>query len=477
MKESKVVLKTSLDYKVCETIEEIATFQNIAALYEASTVFNLSKLTKMLLERIESFFAAFSDSHNFVELSFSSVSKILSSSKLDLTSELEVFNAAKAWLAHNVEERSRFAKNILLPIRLPFLSDHALKFISSEISTLCRENDYVCVLKEFMQTKKMPGLDASRTFYQSRHCDLNSMCLALKGLNNEVKTVNLENFKSSSFPSSREKSRFRDEVVAVKGELFILNGAFNSAAPIEKYSAATRTWRKVATLKSQFSDRQGVCALMDQLFFIGGYAKNKTTASCARLSTKDYKWRKAAALNRPKSSPACSVFNGKIVVCGGKDAAGNVTSSVEAYDHVSDTWSSMPKMVRERCYHKSVAVRNKLFVIGGSTNEERSLTSCEFFDSESKKFVLLNNPRKRLFIPRDKYFSMPSGVVSGGSKVLVFNDSKVVAVYDVLSDKWSKETCNGLKHFTNISCVKVPRFLMNRDSNFDQKVKVLNSLL
>ena len=75
----------------------------------------------------------FVDSNSFLKLDFKSVSRILSSSELNIDSEMEVFNVIVSWLGHN-KERSKYAKGIFLKVRLSLLSDPALKLITEKIS-------------------------------------------------------------------------------------------------------------------------------------------------------------------------------------------------------------------------------------------------------------------------------------------------------------------------------------------------------
>ena len=86
--------------------------------------------------------------------------------------------------------------------------------------------------------------------------------------------------------------------------------------------------------------------------------------TCFELNTKLTKWKKLEKMKEEKINAHSTVFEGKIVVTGRKND--DVTlNTVEAYDHVVNTWSRMPNMIKERYGHKSVAVKNKLFAICG----------------------------------------------------------------------------------------------------------------
>ena len=82
-----------------------------------------------MLRYTERCFPIVIETKNFFHLDFNLVVKILASSELNIHSEVEVLNAAINWLKHNIEERNKYAKQLLLKVRLPLLSEHALKYV------------------------------------------------------------------------------------------------------------------------------------------------------------------------------------------------------------------------------------------------------------------------------------------------------------------------------------------------------------
>ena len=123
------------------------------------------------------------------------------------------------------------------------------------------------------------------------------------------------------------------------------------------------------------------------------------------------------------------------------------SKTVEQYDPFSDSWSKFPKMINRRCYHQSVRIKNKLFMIGGG------ITSCEVYDSTCKRFVAiklpLNSYMKLMFNPRSAF--------SVGNRIFVFSNSSSVLCYDVDQNEWSEQSCGALVNLISYSCVKVPR--------------------
>ena len=125
-----------------KTFEGKINTNNVAALYFFFELFSSANASKPSFQFIERCFQMFVDSTSFLELDFKHISKILSSSELNIDSEMEVFNAIVSWLGHN-KERSKYAKGLFLKFRLLLLSDPALELISEKIS--CFVDDFAFI--------------------------------------------------------------------------------------------------------------------------------------------------------------------------------------------------------------------------------------------------------------------------------------------------------------------------------------------
>ena len=193
-----------------------------------------------------------------------------------------------------------------------------------------------------------------------------------------------------------------------------------------------------------FDDRRVFCAcsFMDSVYVIGGYPRRQ---SCIKFNTNNRQWNEVARLSEGRIKASSTVFEGSIVVSGGDS---RTSSTVEAYDHIADSWSFMPNMVEGRSYHKSVAMKNKLF--GG-----RCKTTCELFDSTCNTFVLL----KPFPVHLQTYLSFLADVISIVSKLVLLNSvrPKDVLFYDVENDKWTKEPFDVKYNLSGICCAKVPQ--------------------
>ena len=152
-------------------------------------------------------------------------------------------------------------------------------------------------------------------------------------------------------------------------------------------------------------------------------------------------------MKEKRSGASCVVFEGRIVVTGGFNNNNGDLNTVEVYDHIDDSWTNMPNMVETRSDYKTVAIKNKLFIVGVYFN-----TYIEVFDSCSNNFVLLKNTFRSL---RHTYVS---DITTLGNRILIFNNNNgYEQIYDVESGEWIETICRSLQHIKFFSCAKIPK--------------------
>ena len=451
IKVTKHSLNKHLIFKAFKNFNEKIKIQNALLFYEIASKFNLLDTNTTVLKYIKRCFSVIVETESFLELDFNSVSKLLASSSLQIDSEVEVYNAANKWLNHNIKERSKFAKQLLLKVRLNLLSDHCLTYLKNCSSFISKNNDCFKMLK----SRNIIYQNNIADHNNSRYCNQTMSNILICGgydmgenkYLKQVKEVNGKNFKEHMrLPAMLEK-RSNFKVVYLKGEVFVLGGN-SSPQPrlkaVEKYSPINKIWNKVTSLPDE---RQSfcACAFMDKIYIFGGFNVGEFN-SCLQLDTNNLKWKEVARMNEAKSDAACAIFEGRIVVCGGYHFRDSL-KTVESYDVFADSWKPMPSMVTSRSSHSLICVKSKLFAIGG-TNDLN--TNCEVFDETSNMFVELKTP---------KLCSYSVTAVSIGSKIFVLhNYTQVVFCYDVVKDEWSEECCEATENNNMYSSVTVPLF-------------------
>ena len=121
---------------------------------------------------IESYFTVVAESNNFLELDYMFLKSILYSSKLHITSEFDIVRAADIWISYNCEQRLEFAKDLLLTVRLPLLTDPALKCLFCEYS-FCKVDECKSIIVGVVNKNESVVSKLPKKSFVIRYCDQN----------------------------------------------------------------------------------------------------------------------------------------------------------------------------------------------------------------------------------------------------------------------------------------------------------------
>ena len=436
---------------ISKVISANLQIKNAACVYQFGNLFCLTSVQKLNLNYIERCFTLASDTDSFMLLDYTSISKILASSSLLITSEVEVFNALKKWLNYNIEERSKYAEDLLLKVRLHRLPNKIIRHLLNDSTVLGNYCGFGKNVKRNLEDKNkfLNQLSSSR---RSRYCKQQMFeILVCGGVNsktrntcNGVRSFDLRNKEVVNAYPPMIKERYLPSIVYLKGDLYIFGGRdgdSNWIESVEKFSHATKRWSNVGNLKKL--SLYSACAFMDKVIVIGGFINGSATNYCLQFDTSNYSWKEIARMNKARSGAACAVFEERVVVAGGWGSHYSILNSVESYNVHSNRWSQMPNMNTAKSSHSLVVVNNKLFVISRESN------TCEVFDNVCKKFIILKSPEISCFFL--------SNACSVGNKIYVFQDSKAeVIVFDTDENKWLEEPCEITRDLRSFYCVKVP---------------------
>ena len=461
------------DLENFKNITKKINFQNVVTYFQITSYFNLNKISKHALSYIQRCFALVSEGNNFLELDFVLILKIVSSSELNIDTEMEVLNAADSWVSYDFEKRIKFAKYLLSKIRLKFLSDQSLNNIISKNLSFKKIDNCVDSLKKVLNKTKSSYQKYPTNYHLSRYCSLGKFDIILGGgyfwhkrVGKRNKRVCVDSFKKINWENSSNVEclppmkfkRIMHNLVYCRGEIYVFGGFEKDhdslLMPVRKYCLATKRWEEVADM----CDRRscfGACAFSSHVIVVGGFdiQLNRSVDSCAMFNTRDNEWTGIRRMNDERVSMGISVFEGKVVVTGGNSDNVFELNTVEAYDVINGEWNKMPSMIEKRSCHKQVGVRNKLFVLGTKVEEDEN-PSCEVFDSDCNKFVFLK-PYPTL-VKFDLWFVC--NVFSIGSKIVMIGGLSATALcYDVIDDVWSEEPFDATENVSDFRCAVIPQ--------------------
>ena len=431
----------------CTILKDKLQIINAVSVYHFSNLFNLPSLKNLTLSYIERCFTIVSDNKSFLELEHNLISEVLASSELLITSEIEVFKVANKWLNYNIEERSKYAKDLFLKVRLDLLSTETIKRLLNDEKFFEKGNYCVKILNKMLDCKEKKLYKSSSKYNTARYCNQKYFKhLVLGGYNittrvtcSNVNCIDVNKVGDIEAYPRMITGRHFPEVVYLKGDIYVFGDWIKS---VEKYSLTSKTWNQVAEMNDDHYFFCA-CAFIHKIFIIGGHKGGSRTNFCSQFDTSDYSWKEVAEMNEARSSTACAVFKERIIVSGGLNNNFNDLNSVESYDVLPDKWSSMPNMNSGKYDHSLVVVNNNLFVI--SKRED----GCEMFDNICKKFVTIKSPQ----------FDLSSRIRVYSIKNTIFvlqDDSSKIITYDTNKNEWSEESCEVTKNIRGFSSVKVP---------------------
>ena len=217
------------------------------------------------------------------------------------------------------------------------------------------------------------------------------------------------------------------------------NGEFKSC--VRKYCNKTKTWSSKTNSHIDYLNCS-ICSFKQTLYEL------RFNGSCFAHNYHENNRNELARMNTSRISPTCAVFEGKIIVTGGKNND-HTLKSIESYDYYENKWTNLPNMLEERNDHAAVSMGNKLFVIGG-----RYTTNCEVFDSFSRKFTEINS-RIKFSVIKKWYFD----AICIGKYIVVFqrfryHTDTIIYLYDVCENKWFHIECEFTRDLFYSSFVK-----------------------
>ena len=304
----------------------------------------------------------------------------------------------------------------------------------------------------------------SAVLYKNRYCnqeEYDVVCFKkpVKGSPNKVIKLKGPNFTTTQTLTPMLKPHYHIERAVVGTDIYVINedGIRSSSTDnhdfrnklCEVYSQKRKKWNKLTGLE-EIIDNVCVCSFMQQVYFIGkipvsfGSFKSK----CIKYDPSHGSFSFIAQMNTCRRSAAWTVFEGKLVVCGGIDDRNfKVLKSVEAYDHHENKWNYLPEMLYARYDHELVSMGNKMFVVGG-------VTDCEVFDSFSTKFTLIKK------IPSDGYIFYNNYIVANvRNKFTVYSTcigDYLIYSYDIVTEEWHKENKKLDEVNYVVNCIRIP---------------------
>jgi RNA polymerase sigma factor (sigma-70 family) len=172
---------------------------------------------------------------------------------------------------------------------------------------------------------------------------------------------------------------------------------------------------------------------------LGNVLPNLQNALFMALQGQGDTWTKKADMPTPRGYLSSSVVNGKIYVIGGNDDNGNILSTVEEYNPVTDKWTKKSDMPTARYALSASVVNDKIYVVGGMTEigpKKTWFSTVEEYDPVTDKWT------KKLDMPTARLTSVSSvngKIYAIGGDNSDNKDLSVVEEYDPTTNTWTRK--------------------------------------
>ncbi len=116
--------------------------------------------------------------------------------------------------------------------------------------------------------------------------------------------------------------------------------------------------------------RLATAAVGSQIVAIGGETSNGVTGLVEVWDANQQKWKIGQSKPVPVANISAAAVGNNVIVPGGYTAAGTPTSMVEAYNVISDAWTSLAPMPAPRFATAMAELNNNVYVFGGWDGQE-----------------------------------------------------------------------------------------------------------
>jgi N-acetylneuraminic acid mutarotase len=171
--------------------------------------------------------------------------------------------------------------------------------------------------------------------------------------------------------------------IVVSGRLYVFGRMPNLS--LLAYDPVSDTWTRKSALPTRrdFAAAAGVNGI---LYVIGGRVLNADYSLRALATVDAYDpvtntWTTRADMPTPRFGATAGVVNGVVYVIGGFSADGTYLSTVEAYDPTANTWTTKRDMSAARASAAASTVNAIMYVLGGEgTGGPSPLKTLEAYD-------------------------------------------------------------------------------------------------
>jgi hypothetical protein len=225
----------------------------------------------------------------------------------------------------------------------------------------------------------------------------------------------------------------------ISNVVYVFGFQFDGYSPsLEVYYPATNTWEVIDWPTSR-PFGQGIVALNDRLYFIGGTEDMSTPVGSVEVYYPLTRtWESLPSMPTPRMVPSLAVVGTNIYAVGGKitNSPDTYCQSLEVFNTLTNTWTSLNSF---NYYHyeeiEVVSVGTKIYLFGGITPDFRPILTVEAYDTSvglSSSWEISAIPQVNwaaaMTVKNNTIYSFGGVIISGPGIGSIDNSSKYFTV-------------------------------------------------
>ncbi|XP_056387059.1 kelch-like protein 22 isoform X1 [Hyla sarda] len=366
----------------CDFLISWVDEENVVEVYKLAELFHLRQLSEQLDAFVLKNFNTFSRTQIYRQLPLEKVYSLLSSNKLAVGSENEVYEGAL--LYHYTAEQVETDQVSLS--ESPKLLE-TVRFALMEFPVLQRLHDKLgpCPLKVTVSNAlKYHKDELMQPVLQGPHTQLRSEFKCVVGfggmytsvvtvLSDQAKYLNplIGEWRPLTAPQA---PRMSNQGIAVFNNFVYLIGGDNNVrgyraeAQCWRYDPRHNRWFQIQSMQQPRADLS-VCVLGKFIYAVAGRDYHDELKEVERYDPYTNTWEYVASLQKQVHAHAGCDLDGKMYIsCGRRE--NTYLKETYCYDPDRDQWARVAQGPVSRAWHGMVAVLDKLYVIGGSNDDE-----------------------------------------------------------------------------------------------------------
>jgi N-acetylneuraminic acid mutarotase len=151
------------------------------------------------------------------------------------------------------------------------------------------------------------------------------------------------------------------------------------------YNVSTGSWENAGSMNNARWEHAAVLLPDGKVFVVGGVLENhinNATSSAEAYDPNTSTWTPRSAMGTAIASPTATLLsNGSVLVAGGRNSFGSVSLAKIYYPSINQ-WYSVASMASSRCNHTSTSLSDgKVLIAGGTSSGNAILSSVEIYSA------------------------------------------------------------------------------------------------